>query len=220
MFLSIYRNAIVKNSSIVIKEIVGSNNDIALITLNSPRTFNSLGKALMTELEKLCKEAENDSLINCILLTSSSNKAFSQGADIREISQYTHEKIVSEDFPKQWYFLSDIKKTKVALVNGICFGGGLELAMMCDYILGTKQSSYALPEIKLGIIPGCGGTQRLPRKVGKSLAMEMILTGDKITADEAHKAGLLTTILQSTPEKPLAEAIKYIETNNIYNKYT
>uniref|UniRef100_A0A0K0G0A9 Enoyl-CoA hydratase, mitochondrial (inferred by orthology to a human protein) n=1 Tax=Strongyloides venezuelensis TaxID=75913 RepID=A0A0K0G0A9_STRVS len=220
MFLSIYRNAIARNSSIVIKEVVGNKNDIALITLNSPRTFNSLGKALMTELEDLCKEAENDPSINCILLTSSSIKAFSQGADIKEISQYTYEKIVSEDFPKQWYFLSDIKKTKVALVNGICYGGGLELAMMCDYIFGTKHSHYALPEIKLGIIPGCGGTQRLPKKIGKSLAMEMILTGDKITADEAYKAGLLTTILHSTPEKPLAEAIKYIETNNIYNKYT
>lgn len=154
MFLSTFRNNIIRNNSLIIKKVVGTQNDIALVTLNNPRTFNSLSKSLMTELEVSCKEAENDPSIKYILLTSSIDKAFSQGANINEISQYTYEKIVEEDFPKQWYFLDDIKKPKFALVKGICYGGGLELALMCDKILGTKNGLFALPEIKLGIIPG------------------------------------------------------------------
>lgn len=154
MFLTICRNNIIRNNSLIIRKTIGVKNNIALIKLNNPKTFNSLNKTLMTELEVSFKEAEKDSSINYILLTSSSGRAFSQGADIKEINQYTYEKIVEEDFPKQWYFLDDIKKIKIALVNGICYGGGLELALMCNKILGTKNSSFAFPEIKLGIIPG------------------------------------------------------------------
>uniref|UniRef100_A0A0N4Z224 Enoyl-CoA hydratase n=1 Tax=Parastrongyloides trichosuri TaxID=131310 RepID=A0A0N4Z224_PARTI len=192
---------------------IGTKNNIALISLNSPRTLNSLGNELMFQFKNACKEAEKDSSINAIMISSSTNKAFSQGADIRELTNYTYEDIINLDFPKDWYFLSDIKKIKIALINGICFGGGLEIALMCDKRYASKNATFALPEIKLGIIPGCGGTQRLPRLIKKSAAMEMVLTGEKITADEGYSLGLLDGILNSNDL--LSEAVMLIEHNEL-----
>uniref|UniRef100_A0AC35UAS4 Enoyl-CoA hydratase n=1 Tax=Rhabditophanes sp. KR3021 TaxID=114890 RepID=A0AC35UAS4_9BILA len=199
-----------KYGSKISLEIVGKDSNIALLKLNDPRTLNKLSSYVIEELIQKLGVVEKDKSIQLVMLTGN-GRAFSQGADILEMVHYTYEDVKKMDFPKAWYAISQFKKPKISAVNGFCFGGGFEISMMFDAIIGSKKAVFSLPEIKIGTIPGCGGTQRLPRLVGKSLAMELILTGDRLSATEALEAKVISKIVE--PEDFIAFGESYIQNN-------
>jgi len=167
---------------------------VALITLNRPKALNALCTPLMIDLDNAFQEIEADDTIGCTILTGS-NKAFAAGADIKEMEPKDLSICIKEDFLANWMAVPNHRKPIVAAVNGFALGGGCELAMMCDIIYAGEKAKFGQPEILLGTIPGAGGTQRLTRAVGKSMSMEMCLTGDmKIGAETALAAGLVSAI--------------------------
>lgn len=176
-----------------------------MLQLNRPSSLNALCNQLFHELNDALCVADNNKDIGAIVITGD-EKAFAAGADIKEMSNRTFVANYQENFLGHWTFLSTIKKPIIAAVNGFALGGGCELAMMCDIIYAGNNAKFSQPEIKLGVIPGGGGTQRLTRAVGKSTAMEMILTGRHINAQEAEKIGLVTKVFPA--ESLLDEAIK------------
>jgi enoyl-CoA hydratase len=172
---------------------------VAIVRLNRPKALNALCAALVSELGSALDDLEADDNIGCIVLTGS-DKAFAAGADIKEMADKTYIGAYMEDFiTVGWERVTTCRKPIIAAVAGYALGGGCEVAMMCDFIIAADNAKFGQPEITLGTIPGAGGTQRLPRFVGKAKAMEMILTGRMMDADEAERSGLVSRVV------PLAE---------------
>ncbi len=179
---------------------------VGVITLNRPQALNALCDQLMTELGDALRGFDADPTVGAIVITGSP-KAFAAGADIKEMKDRTYPAVHFDDFiGKRWETVLTIQKPVIAAVAGFALGGGCELAMMCDLILAADNAKFGQPEINLGIIPGAGGTQRLVRSIGKSKAMEMVLTGRMMDAAEAERANLVCRIV---PVADLvAEAVK------------
>ena len=170
---------------------------VGLVTLNRPKQLNALNDALMDELGRALLAFDADAGIGAIVVTGSA-KAFAAGADIGNMSKYTYMDVYMNGFiTRNWETIRSIRKPVIAAVGGFALGGGCELAMMCDIVIAAQDARFGQPEIKLGIIPGAGGTQRLPRAVGKAKAMDLILTGRMMTAEEAERAGLVSRIVPS-----------------------
>ena len=181
----------------------------AIITLNRPKQLNALSPQLMVELGTALKAFDADDAIGCIILTGS-EKAFAAGADIGAMATYTFADVYKNDYiTRDWETIHSIRKPVIAAVSGFALGGGCELAMMCDFIIAADNAKFGQPEIKLGIIPGAGGTQRLPRAVGKAKAMDMALTGRMMDASEAERAGLVSRVvaLDKLMEEALGAAL-------------
>ena len=168
---------------------------VGIITLNRPQQLNALNDQLMDELAAALMAFERDAAVGCIILTGS-EKAFAAGADISAMATMTFADAYSQDFiSRNWEQIRQIRKPVIAAVSGFALGGGCELAMMCDFIIAADNARFGQPEIKLGIIPGAGGTQRLPRAVGKAKAMDLALTGRMMDAIEAERAGLVSRVV-------------------------
>jgi enoyl-CoA hydratase len=174
--------------------LVETRDRVGLITLNRPRALNALNLQVMTELVAALAAFDADAGIGCIVLTGS-EKAFAAGADIKEMQARSFQEMYAADWFGGWDAVSRIRKPIIAAVSGFALGGGCELAMMCDFILAADTAKFGQPEIKLGVIPGMGGSQRLTRAVGKAKAMEMCLTGRLMDAEEAERAGLVARIV-------------------------
>jgi len=179
---------------------------VGLVTLNRPEALNALCAALIKELAEALDAFEADDAIGAIVLTGS-DKAFAAGADIKEMSGRSYMDVYLSDFiTVGWERVSTCRKPIVAAVAGYALGGGCEMAMMCDYIIAADTARFGQPEITIGAIPGAGGTQRLPRFVGKAKAMEMCLTGRMMDADEAERSGLVSRVVPAA--ELLDEAVK------------
>ena len=178
---------------------------IGVITLNRPQALNALNDQLMDELGQALLAFDADAAICCILVTGS-EKAFAAGADITAMASYSVADAFGGDFiTRNWETMRRVRKPVIAAVNGYALGGGCELAMMCDFIIAGDSAKFGQPEIKLGIIPGAGGTQRLPRAVGKAKAMDMALTARMMDAAEAERAGLVSRVVPA--DKLMDEAL-------------
>ena len=168
---------------------------VGIITLNRPKALNALNSALMDELGAALKAFDADEAIGCMVITGS-EKAFAAGADISAMAKFTFSDVYRDDFiTRNWETIRSIRKPVIAAVAGFALGGGCELAMMCDFIIAADNARFGQPEIKIGVIPGAGGTQRLPRAVGKSKAMDLVLTGRMMDAAEAERAGLVSRVV-------------------------
>jgi enoyl-CoA hydratase/carnithine racemase len=178
---------------------------VGVITLNRPKHLNALSDDLVNEVNAALRAYQDDKEIGAIVITGD-GKAFAAGADIREMEKMTFQEAYRKDMLGHWNDISKIRKPIIAAVNGFALGGGCELAMLCDIIIAGDNATFGQPEVKLGTIPGGGGTQRLLRAVGKSKAMELILTGEKLTAAEAEKYGLVSRVVPAG--QVLEEAIK------------
>ena len=176
---------------------------VTLITLNRPQALNALNSQVLEDLIAAFAAFEADSAQRCAVLTGAGEKAFAAGADIKEMADKSAAKFFSEDFFAKWtsHVVKAVRKPWIAAVNGFALGGGCELAMMADFIIAADSARFGQPEIKLGVGPGMGGSQRLTRAVGKSKAMEMCLTGRMMGADEAERSGLVARIV------PLADLL-------------
>mmetsp|Transcript_51909 Transcript_51909/g.82814 ORF Transcript_51909/g.82814 Transcript_51909/m.82814 type:complete len:310 (+) Transcript_51909:27-956(+) len=182
-------------------------NNIGLITLNRPKALNALCNDLLNEIVTALLEFDKDDNVSAIIITGSGEKAFCAGADIKEMEPKTYMDVYKEDmFTIADTIYSKVRKPIIAAVNGFALGGGCELAMTCDIILAEEKAKFGQPEITLGTIPGIGGTQRLTRAVGKSKAMELCLTGDMFTAQQAMEWGLISNVVPNNTV--LDEAIK------------
>jgi enoyl-CoA hydratase len=178
---------------------------VGLITLNRPKALNALNDALMDELGDALGAFDRDDAIGCIVVTGS-EKAFAAGADIGAMKSWGYMEVYKTDYiTRNWERMRSVRKPVIAAVAGFALGGGCELAMMCDFIIAADTAKFGQPEIKLGIIPGAGGTQRLPRAVGKAKAMDLCLTGRMMDAAEAERAGLASRVVPA--DKLLDEAI-------------
>jgi len=190
--------------------IVETRNNVGVITLNRPKALNALSAQLMSELAEVIKKLDSDDAVAAILITGS-DKAFAAGADIKEMRDKTFIEAYTKDFiTENWECVAACRKPVIAAVNGFALGGGCELAMMCDVIIASDTAMFGQPEIKIGIIPGAGGTQRLSRFVGKAKAMDLVLTGRMMDANEAERAGLVSRIVPT--DKLLDEAMQVAET--------
>ena len=182
---------------------------VAIITLNRPKALNALNDQLMDELGHALKGFDADPAIGCMVITGS-EKAFAAGADITAMAKFSFADAYKGDFiTRNWETIRTIRKPVIAAVSGFALGGGCELAMMCDFIIAADNAKFGQPEIKLGIIPGAGGTQRLPRAVGKAKAMDLALTGRMMDATEAERAGLVSRVvpLDKLMEETLGAAL-------------
>jgi enoyl-CoA hydratase len=178
---------------------------VGVITLNRPKQLNALNDALMDELGAALTAFDADPAIGCMVVTGS-EKAFAAGADIGAMASYSFADVYKGDYiTRNWEQIRQIRKPVIAAVSGFALGGGCELAMMCDFIIAADNARFGQPEIKLGIIPGAGGTQRLPRAVGKAKAMDLALTGRMMDATEAERAGLVSRVVPL--EKLMDEAL-------------
>ena len=168
---------------------------VGIITLNRPKQLNALNSELMVEMGTALKLFDADPHIGCIILTGN-EKAFAAGADIGAMATYSYADVYKSDYiTRDWETLRSIRKPIIAAVSGFALGGGCEVAMMCDIIIAADNARFGQPEIKLGIIPGAGGTQRLPRAIGKAKAMDLALTGRMMDAQEAERAGLVSRVV-------------------------
>ncbi|HXX10621.1 MAG TPA: enoyl-CoA hydratase [Burkholderiales bacterium] len=182
---------------------------VALITLNRPKAMNALSPELMRELSEALSDFDANDGVGAIVVTGS-EKAFAAGADIKAMKDWGYMDVYRADYiTAEWETINRIRKPVVAAVAGYALGGGCELAMMCDFILAADTAKFGQPEINLGVLPGAGGTQRLPRFVGKSKAMEMVLTGRMMDAAEAERCGLVSRVLPAATL--IEEAIKTAE---------
>jgi len=180
-----------------------------LATLNRPKQLNALNDALMDELGAALRAWDADDSVGCIVITGS-DKAFAAGADIGAMAPLGYMDAYKGDFiTRNWEQIRQVRKPVIAAVAGFALGGGCELAMMCDIVIAADTARFGQPEIKLGIIPGAGGTQRLPRAVGKAKAMDLVLTGRMMDAAEAERAGLVSRVVPA--DKLLAEALAAAE---------
>ena len=168
---------------------------VGIVTLNRPKQLNALNNQLMDELGAALKAFDADPNIGCMIITGS-EKAFAAGADIGAMASYGFADVYRDDYiTRNWETIRSIRKPVIAAVSGFALGGGCELTMMCDFIIAADNAKFGQPEIKLGIIPGAGGTQRLPRAVGKAKAMDMALTGRMMDATEAERSGLVSRVV-------------------------
>lgn len=178
---------------------------IALVRLNRPKELNALNLQLMQELKQALYELDNNDDVRCIIITGN-ERAFAAGADIKQMESRTAIDMLKIDQFETWDQIRKTRKPVIAAVSGFALGGGCELCMTCDMIVASETARFGQPEIKIGIMPGAGGTQRLSKAVGKALAMEMVLTGRFITAQEALEAGLINRVVPE--ELYLNEAVK------------
>lgn len=185
--------------------LVETRGNVGMITLNRPDALNALNSALIEDLYQALVAFEADDNIGCLVLTGS-EKAFAAGADIKEMQTRDYMDVYLNDFISRWEKIAHVRKPVVAAVAGFALGGGCEMAMACDFILAAETAKFGQPEIKLGVMPGAGGTQRLTRFVGKSKAMEMCLTGRMMDAEEAERCGLVSRIVPA--EELIDEAVK------------
>ncbi len=174
--------------------LVETRGKVGLITLNRPQALNALNAQIIREIGQVLDGWEADDAIGCIVVTGS-DKAFAAGADIKEMQSKSYMQAYKEDFISQWDRLARCRKPTIAAVAGFALGGGCEVAMMCDIIIAADTAKFGQPEIKLGVMPGAGGTQRLTRFVGKAKAMEMCLTGRMMDAAEAERSGLVSRVV-------------------------
>ena len=190
---------------------------VGIITLNRPKQLNALNDGLMTELGTALQAFDRDPAIGCMIITGS-EKAFAAGADIGAMASYSFADAYAQDFiTRNWEMIRSVRKPVIAAVSGFALGGGCELAMMCDFIIAADNARFGQPEIKLGIIPGAGGTQRLPRAVGKAKAMDLALTGRMMDAQEAERAGLVSRVvpLDKLMEEALGAALMISEFSQV-----
>jgi len=184
-------------------------NSIAYVTVNRPKVLNALNMATMDELRAAFHEIKNDAGVRVVILTGSGEKAFIAGADINELA--AHSAVSGKEYTHRGQsvlnLIENLGKPVIACLNGFTLGGGCEIAMACTMRLASDNAKIGQPEVKLGIIPGYGGTQRLPRLVGKGRAMQLVLTGEMITAQEAHRIGLVNEVTSPAELIPRAEAI-------------
>ncbi len=193
--------------------IVDIEDHVALITLNRPDALNALNTKLMTELAQALRDAGTNEKVRCIVLAGS-EKAFAAGADIAEMADKSFVDMYSGDYlGAQVREIQACRKPIIAAVAGYALGGGCELAMMCDFIIAADSAKFGMPEITLGVMPGIGGTQRLPRLIGKSKAMDMQLTGRFMDAEEAERSGLVSRVVpaKKLKDEALATAHKIVE---------
>ena len=189
--------------------IVETRGHVGLIRLNRPQALNALNSALIRELSQAVDAFEVDSDIRCMLITGS-EKAFAAGADIKEMVDKTFNEAFLGNFMASWHCVAQARKPTIAAVAGFALGGGCELAMQCDIIIAADNARFGQPEIKLGVIPGIGGTQRFTRAVGKAKAMDIMLTGRMMDAAEAERSGLVARIVPAA--SLMEEAMKVAET--------
>ena len=184
-------------------------NSIAYVTVNRPKVLNALNMATMAELGVAFQEIKNDSSIRVAILTGAGEKAFVAGADIGELAKL--DAVSGKEYAQGGQAVLDLienlGKPVIACINGFALGGGCEIAMACTMRLASENAKLGQPEVKLGIIPGYGGTQRLPRLVGKGVAMQMVLAGEMISAQDAHRIGLVNEVTVAAELIPRAEAI-------------
>ena len=179
---------------------------VGLIRLNRPRQYNALNSTLLIELGHALENFEQDDAIGAVIITGS-EKAFAAGADIAEMVGISGQEMLEMvEASTGWRAISTFSKPTVCAVSGMALGGGFELALQCDILLATKGTKFALPEVNLGVIPGAGGTQRVARIVGKSLAMEMVMNGRTLLAEEAHRRGIVSRVIE--PADIEAEAVQ------------
>jgi enoyl-CoA hydratase len=189
--------------------IVETRGKVGLIRLNRPQALNALNRALVHDLTRALDVFEADADIGCMVITGS-EKAFAAGADIKEMADKTFDQAFLGDFAANWDRAATVRKPVIAAVAGFALGGGCELAMQCDLIIAADNAKFGQPEIKLGVIPGIGGTQRFTRAVGKAKAMDIMLTGRMMDVEEAERSGLVARIV---PLPSLVEeAVKVAET--------
>ncbi|GAA1138009.1 enoyl-CoA hydratase [Ornithinicoccus hortensis] len=181
---------------------------VGVITLNRPKALNALNNALMLEVVAAAQELDADRGIGAILVTGS-EKAFAAGADIKEMQAQSYQDVYLSDWFGPWDSLAQVRTPLVAAVSGYALGGGCELAMLCDVLLASETAKFGQPEITLGVIPGIGGSQRLTRAIGKAKAMDLVLTGRTIGAEEADRSGLVSRVL---PAEGFLEAAKAVAT--------
>jgi len=188
---------------------------VALITLDRPKALNALSNELIDELADALRKFDADEDIGAIVLTGS-EKAFAAGADIAAMQGWSYMDVYKQDYlGGNWESLKHVRKPIVAAVAGYALGGGCELAMLCDFIIAAENAKFGQPEIKLGVIPGLGGTQRLPRAIGKAKAMDLVLTGRMMDADEAERSGLVSRVVPL--DRLLDEAMQAAETIASYS---
>ncbi len=186
--------------------VVEQRNRVGLITLNRPKAMNALNDVLMDELGAALRAFDADDSVGAVVITGS-EKAFAAGADIAAMKDWSYMDVYKSDYiTRNWEELKRIRKPVIAAVGGYALGGGCELAMMCDIIIAADTARFGQPEIKLGIIPGAGGTQRLPRAVGKAKAMDLVLTARMMDAQEAERAGLVSRVVPAA--KLIDEALE------------
>jgi enoyl-CoA hydratase len=182
---------------------------VGVIRLDRPHALNALNSVLKDELLAAVEAFDADPAIGCILIAGS-DKAFAAGADIKEMADKSYVDVLSADFAADYERLTRVRKPIIAAVAGFALGGGCELAMMCDFIIAADTARFGQPEIKLGVIPGIGGTQRLTRAVGKAKAMDLILTGRMMDAAEAERCGLVARVVPAA--RLMEEAMKTAQT--------
>lgn len=178
---------------------------VALVTLNRPKALNALSSQVMRELTTALRALDVDASVGCIVLTGS-ERAFAAGADIKEMAEQSYMDMYGADFFAGWAAIGDVRTPIIAAVAGFALGGGCELAMMCDIVLAADTAKFGQPEIKLGVMPGMGGSQRLTRLIGRSKAMEMCLTGRNMGAEEAERSGLAARVVPA--DELVADALK------------
>jgi enoyl-CoA hydratase len=188
--------------------LVETRGKVGLVTLNRPQALNAINSTLITEVNQALDEFEADPTVGCIVITGS-EKAFAAGADIKEMQGHAYPQVYLDDFGSAVDRIASRRKPMIAAVAGFALGGGCEIAMMCDIIIAADTAKFGQPEIKLGVMPGWGGSQRLTRVVGKAKAMEMCLTGRMMDAQEAERSGLVARIVAAADL--LADAMKTAE---------
>jgi enoyl-CoA hydratase len=182
---------------------------VALVTLDRPEALNALSFELLRQLVDALQTLDEDDRCRAIVITGAGSRAFAAGADIKELAVQTPVSLFVDDDFRHWDELKRIRKPLIAAVRGHALGGGCELAMLCDLLVAGEDARFGQPEIRIGVMPGAGGTQRLTRAIGKAKAMDMVLTGRTITADEADRLGLVTRVVPS--EATLDEAMALAE---------
>ncbi len=206
--------------------------NVGLVRLNRPKELNALNSVIMEELITAAEAFDKDGVVGCIVITGN-ERAFAAGADIKEMAGAGAVEMLLRDNISRWDRLKKIKKPIIAAVSGYCLGGGCELAMACDLIVASESARFGQPEINIGVMPGAGGTQRLTRAVGKAIAMEMVLNGRMLTAEEASRWGLVNRVApvevyldetlalaQAIAERaPLATRLAKESVNNAFETY-
>jgi enoyl-CoA hydratase len=195
--------------------IIEQNGRTVIVRLNRPEVLNALNSAVMHEMVEQLTELDRDPNVGCFVITGN-ERAFAAGADIKELASKSYMDMFHEDFFAPWDQFAGLRTPKIAAVSGYALGGGCELAMMCDLIYAADTAKFGQPEIKLGLIPGMGGSQRLTKLVGKAKAMDMLLTGRMMDAAEAERAGLVARVLPA--EDLMAETLAAAEMIGCYGK--
>jgi enoyl-CoA hydratase len=188
---------------------------VVVVRLNRPKVLNALNSEVMCEIVEALRPLDRDPEVGCFILTGS-ERAFAAGADIKELESKSYMDMFHEDFFAGWDAFAALRTPKIAAVSGYALGGGCELAMMCDMIFAADTAKFGQPEIKLGLIPGMGGSQRLTKLVGKAKAMDMILTGRMMDAEEAERAGLVARVIPA--EKLMEETLAAAQQIASYGK--